>query len=111
MNLQNAVHEQAQDVRQILEKAGGRYFIEIKDNLCAICFKKYAKRFENTSTEFKVVFDDAKNVEVSLKHFLNYHFFFTETARYIESTFGDEIDSLRDLQNDEIEKLFFQNKF
>lgn len=107
------LNELANDVetqKQLAIKAMGstkEMTIKITDELCAVCFKKYAKEevWNEKGNEFQITFEDSDSVAVSKEDFLEYQFQFTDFAIGLENKYANYIDELREAQRDAAESL------
>jgi DNA-binding XRE family transcriptional regulator len=91
-------------VVQLIEDSE-KFTISITDNVCALCFKQYAKSENWDVNNFEINFDDANNVGVSRNDFITYQFQFSDRALELEGKYVDFIDELRDAQDDAIDEI------
>lgn len=74
--------------------------IAITDSLCALDFKKYAETETWEGNSFEIFFINTQAVEVTKEDFLRYQFQYTPLAIELEDKYSDNIDELRDAQQD-----------
>ena len=86
-------------------KTNPEFIISITDYVCALDFKKYAISEEWSGNEFKIYFFDSENVKVNKADFIKYQFQYTDFAIELEEKHAEFIDTLRDRQQDAMNKL------
>lgn len=105
LTLKEYVTKQATIIKKHL-KSEKPLTIEITDNVCALDFKKYAKEESwPVDNVFEITFADKKNVLVSLHDFIKYNLQYTDLALEIEEKFAEQIDELRMLQEEALDKM------
>ncbi|HEA66037.1 hypothetical protein LCGC14_2054630 [marine sediment metagenome] len=92
------VRKQSDTIRELLN-SNRSLSIEITDHICALEFKKYAKKFVCSENEYTATFDDINNVSVSIEDFIMYQMQYTNSAIEIENRYIHIIEDLRDLQD------------
>lgn len=100
--------ELKQSIIKSIADARGDYRIRITDHVCALQFKAYAKSEKWNGNEFNISFEDANGVAVSLADFIEYQLYYSDAAIDLETKFSDNIDDLRDMQNDIKDELLLE---
>ncbi len=100
--LEKDVLAQEAAVKQAIEAADGRFFIDITDSVCALDFNGYAVRNERDGSRFSVEFKE-NPVEVSVDDFVRYQFHYSDDALALEEKY--EVDYLRDAQAKAMERI------